>query len=111
MHAHLPLLHLLPLLLAAIFSVLFLCTVLGSRPVKQALLRWGYEGFDCALAVVSFWTAVLLSLPQTRALGVVATGFVLFAAVVFLLERRRWLFALAGMATMAVLTPALALAP
>jgi hypothetical protein len=95
--------------IAATFGVVGVVHLAGPRQLTTLLARLEYpRGFHRVIGVYALLTALFLALPPTRIWGVAAAGFVLFAGIVGLLNKRRYMTAMPAMALLAALPFALA---
>jgi len=90
--------------LTALFASAAMIHLLAPSALRTFYQEWGYKnGFCRAAALLLFTTAFFLALPETRLWGALLGGAVTFAAVVALLYRGRFLFALPGYLVLFVL--------
>ena len=104
----------LPLPVVAAWSVVLVlgasaaAHLLGLRSLRAAYAEWEYpRNFHRVVGVSNLIAAVFLAMPETRVWGVALAAFILFIAVVTLLNHRRYYWAVPGMLLMAALPPAL----
>jgi hypothetical protein len=100
------------LLLSAIFAASGIVHVLGVGFVRQAYERWHFPPkFHRVIGVVNLLIAAFLAIPVTRIWGAAGAAFVMFIAVVTLLNHRQYAYSLPGMLLMALLVPAFLSSP
>jgi hypothetical protein len=96
--------------LVIIFALVGLVQLAGPRCVREAYARWDYpRGYYHITGILELLAATLLAVPETRILGAILAGIIMFGAIITLLENREYLHALPAMAllTATILTAAL----
>ena len=92
--------------IASIFGVSGLLHLAGLKSVKRAYARSDFApGFYRVAGALQLLAAFFLALPITRIWGVMLAGFVTFAAVVFLLNNRQYVYSVPGFVLLAALVP------
>jgi uncharacterized membrane protein YphA (DoxX/SURF4 family) len=90
--------------LAALFALAGLMQLVGLKPVRQAVVRWGYSPRRLRITgALELLAAILLAVPFTRPAGVVLAAAINFSIVVLLLNHRAWALAMPGVAMAAAL--------
>jgi hypothetical protein len=88
---------LFPKLAAAIFAAAGFVFFADPAPLSRLLVEWGYgRNFSRVFGTFALGAALFLLIPQLRLWGVTVAGFILFGTTVALLERRKYLYAVAG---------------
>jgi hypothetical protein len=101
--------HAIALSLAGLFALAG-----ASHIISANLLRGRYRprnfapGFTRMAGLAELLAALLLAIPQTRIWGGILAAVILFATVVSLLNRGKYLYAVPAMLAMAALVPAIA---
>ena len=100
---------LISLMLAALFGAGALLNLAAPGFVRRAYQRWAFaRGFYYVVGAAQALTALFLVLHQTRIWGGILGAIILFATVVSLLNRRKYLYALPAILTLIALAPAMA---
>jgi len=95
-------------LVASVFGISAALHLTGLPALQDMYERWGYRrNSHRVIGVLNAITAAFLAVPQTRLWGVMLAGAILFGAVVALLNRRQYVYAVPGMLLLAALPPAL----
>jgi len=95
-------------LVAATFAVSAILHLAGPKSLRAGYARLDYpRNFHRVVGVATALAAMFLATPQTRIWGVALAGMILFIAVVTLLSRRRYAYAVPGMVLMAALPQAI----
>ena len=80
----------------------------GLKRLRDAYAEWEYpRSFHRVVGISNLVAALFLARPETRVWGVALAAFILFVAVVTLLNHRRYDYAVPGMLLMLALPPAL----
>jgi hypothetical protein len=94
-------------LVASAFGLSAILHLAGLRALKDMYERWDYRrNSHRVIGVLNAITAAFLAIPQTRLWGVALAAAILFGAVVALLNRRQYLYAIPGMLLLAALPSA-----
>lgn len=97
----------LALSLTTIFASAGLLNLAGPRFVRQRYAQLNFRpGFHRVAGAVQLIAAAFLSNPFTRIWGVMLAALILFAAIVVLLNGRRYVSSAVGMFLLAALVPA-----
>jgi hypothetical protein len=94
------------LLLSAVFAASGLLHVAGPAFVRNAYERWHFPPkFYRVTGVLNLMVAAFLAIPVTRIWGVALAAFLMFFAVVTLLNNRQYKYSLPAMLLLAALVP------
>jgi hypothetical protein len=99
----------LALSLAALFGLAALLNLAAPGFLRRAYARWEFaRGFYYVAGTALAFTALFLTVPQTRIWGGILGAMVLFVTVVLLLNRGKYGYAVPAILLMMALAPAMA---
>jgi DoxX-like family len=97
------------LFLAFLFLLAGAAHIVGPRALRAVYRRWQFaRSFRYVAGAVQLLAALFLAVPQTRLWGGALAAMILFTAVVSLLNRGRYLYAIPAILVMIALLPAIA---
>jgi hypothetical protein len=96
-------------MLAALFGLSAALHLAAPGFIRRVYQRWAFaRGFYYVVGAAQALAALFLALHQTRIWGGFLGALILFVAVVSLLNRRKYLYALPAILAMIALAPAMA---
>jgi hypothetical protein len=95
------------LILSALFGGFGVWQLAGPNGLRRTYRRWRFPvGAHRVIGVVAMIVAAFLADPITRIWGVILGALVCFVAVITLLNHRRYILSLPGIAVLVALVPA-----